>query len=51
MDEFMNVALDEAYAGSAEGGIPIGAALVGGGTPCGNRSKSQIAKFGRNHAC
>ena len=31
MDEFMNVALDEAYAGSAEGGIPIGAALVGGG--------------------
>ena len=31
MDEFMNVALDEAYAGSAEGGIPIGAVLVGGG--------------------
>ena len=31
MDEFMKVALDEAYAGSAEGGIPIGAALVGGG--------------------
>ena len=31
MDEFMNVALDEAYAGSAEGGIPIGAALAGGG--------------------
>ena len=31
MNEFMNVALDEAYAGSAEGGIPIGAALVGGG--------------------
>ena len=31
MDEFMNAALDEARAGAAEGGIPIGAALVGGG--------------------
>ena len=30
MDEFMNVALDEARAGVEEGGIPIGAALVDG---------------------
>ena len=30
MDEFMNAALDEARAGAAEGGIPIGAALVDG---------------------
>ena len=30
MDEFMNAALDEACAGAAEGGIPIGAALVDG---------------------
>ena len=30
MDEFMNSALDEARAGAAEGGIPIGAALVDG---------------------
>ena len=28
MDEFMKVALDEAHAGLAEGGIPIGAVLV-----------------------
>ena len=28
MDEFMRAALDEAHAGLAEGGIPIGAALV-----------------------
>ena len=28
MDEFMRAALDEARAGAAEGGIPIGAALV-----------------------
>ena len=28
MDEFMKVALDEAQAGLAEGGIPIGAVLV-----------------------
>ena len=31
MDEFMNSALDEARAGAAEGGIPIGAALVDDG--------------------
>ena len=31
MDEFMNAALDEARAGAAEGGIPIGAALVDDG--------------------
>ena len=30
MDEFMNAALSEARAGAAEGGIPIGAALVDG---------------------
>ena len=30
MDEFMNAALDEARAGVAEGGIPIGAALADG---------------------
>ena len=30
MDEFMNAALDEARTGAAEGGIPIGAALVDG---------------------
>ena len=30
MDEFMNAALDEARAGAAEGGIPIGAALADG---------------------
>ena len=30
MDEFMNSALDEARAGAAEGGIPIGAALADG---------------------
>ena len=30
MDEFMNPALDEARAGAAEGGIPIGAALADG---------------------
>ena len=28
MDEFMEAALDEAGTGAAEGGIPIGAALV-----------------------
>ena len=28
MDQFMKAALDEAHAGAAEGGIPIGAALV-----------------------
>ena len=31
MDEFMNAALDEARTGAAEGGIPIGAALVDDG--------------------
>ena len=31
MDEFMNAALDEARASAAEGGIPIGAALVDDG--------------------
>ena len=31
MDEFMNAALDEARAGAAESGIPIGAALVDDG--------------------
>ena len=31
MDEFMNVALEEARASAAEGGIPIGAALVDDG--------------------
>ena len=30
MDEFMDAALDEACAGAAEGGIPIGAALAEG---------------------
>lgn len=30
LDEFMRAALDEARAGAAEGGIPIGAALVDG---------------------
>ena len=30
MDEFMNAALGEARTGAAEGGIPIGAALVDG---------------------
>ena len=30
MDEFMDAALDEARAGAAEGGIPIGAALADG---------------------
>ena len=30
MDEFMDAALDEARAGAAEGGIPIGAALAEG---------------------
>ena len=30
MDEFMNVALEEARTGAAEGGIPIGAALADG---------------------
>ena len=32
MDEFMRAALDEARRGAAEGGIPIGAVLVNGGT-------------------
>ena len=31
MDEFMNAALEEARSGAAEGGIPIGAALVDDG--------------------
>ena len=31
MDEFMNAALGEARAGVAEGGFPIGAALVDDG--------------------
>ena len=31
MDEFMNAALDEVRTGAAEGGIPIGAALVDDG--------------------
>ena len=44
MDEFMNAALDEARAGVAEGGIPIGAALADGNTTYGNRSESQTAK-------
>jgi tRNA(Arg) A34 adenosine deaminase TadA len=30
MDEFINAALEEARTGAAEGGIPIGAALVDG---------------------
>ena len=46
MDEFMNVALDEARAGAAEGGIPIGAALAEG-----NRSESQTAGLSLNNAC
>ena len=33
MDEFTNAALDEARAGAAEGGIPIGAALVDDAEP------------------
>ena len=39
MDEFMNVALDDARAGAAEGGIPIGAALV---------DDSRLVATGRN---
>ena len=39
MDEFMNAALDEARAGAAESGIPIGAALADG---------NQLVAIGRN---
>ena len=39
MDEFMNAALEEARTGAAEGGIPIGAALVDG---------SHLVATGRN---
>ena len=39
MDEFMNAALDEARAGAAESGIPIGAALADG---------NQLVATGRN---
>ena len=40
MDQFMEVALDEARKGAAEGGIPIGAALVDKG--------GQLIATGRN---
>ncbi len=39
MDEFMNAALDEARAGAAEGGIPMGAVLADG---------NQLMATGRN---
>ena len=43
MDQFMEAALEEARTGAAEGGIPIGAALVDG--------EDRLVATGRNHSC
>jgi cytosine/creatinine deaminase len=42
MDEFMQAAIDEAKAGRAEGGIPIGAVLVNDGTILGQGHNRRV---------
>ena len=44
MDEFLRAAIDEAERGRAEGGIPIGAVLVHGGTIIGRGHNRRVQR-------